>query len=194
MPKGNPNAKPPKKRKSFGRNPRGGNKKQSNYDFDAARQAIALPAANHAQIFNHASVTEAAPASEKSPLKSVYKAMLKKKVVEAESLHLQNVKLMSNLDSKDKKISAQQKTINELASLLRDEKKKSRAVIEQLMKEADSVIAEASDIQLESHAKVAAAFDKLDRTNHMKKDNIHKERQYHSNHVASCESFRFHPY
>eukprot|EP00956_Cyclotella_meneghiniana_P014526 scaffold21785_cov46-Cyclotella_meneghiniana.AAC.2 len=86
MPKGNVKPKPPKKRKSFGRNQRGGNKKNSNYNYNDARQAMSLPKANHAQISQHATITGTDPPSEKSPLKSVYKAMLKEKVQETQTL------------------------------------------------------------------------------------------------------------
>ena len=65
MPKGNKKPKPPKKRKSFGRNQRGGNKKNSNYNFNEARQAMAIPKANHAQISQHANVTSTNPPSQK---------------------------------------------------------------------------------------------------------------------------------
>lgn len=194
MAKGNPKAKPPKKRKSFGRNQRGGNKKQSSYDFHAAREAMALPKANHAQIFQHANVAGANPPSQKSPLKSEYKAMLKKKVSEVESLNSLTSDLKSNIVHKDKKISAQQERIKELASLLLNEKKKSRAVIAQLMEQADTVIAEASDIKLASDAKVAAAFETVERTKLIKKGDVHKERQYYSNHIASCKFVTFYPY
>ena len=195
----NTGAKPPKKRKALSRKIKGGNKKRTSYDYKAAREALALPKANHAQILQRASIQQATNAGEtlptqKSPLKSEYKAMLKKKTVEAETLHSQNAELKSTLCNQDKKLSAQQEKINQLASLLRDEKKKSRAVIVQLMEDADSVIAEASDIRLESDAKVASAFDTLEKTKQTKKDDIHKERQYYSNHVASCELLRYYPY
>lgn len=49
---------------------------------------------------------------------------------EDESICAQNVKLKSSIDHKEKKISAQNQRIKELASLLQDEKKKSWAVID----------------------------------------------------------------
>jgi hypothetical protein len=38
----NSNAKPPKRRKSHGRNPKGGNKKRTTYDYSAARESLGL--------------------------------------------------------------------------------------------------------------------------------------------------------
>ena len=45
MPKGNPGAKPPKRKRrgGFARNPRGGNKKRSSYDMNEARASLGLP-------------------------------------------------------------------------------------------------------------------------------------------------------
>eukprot|EP00956_Cyclotella_meneghiniana_P008939 scaffold12269_cov41-Cyclotella_meneghiniana.AAC.5 len=111
-----------------------------------------------AQIFQHPNVTGANPPSQRSPLKSEYKAMLKKKVIEVESLNSLTSDLKSNIVYKDRKISAQQERIKELASLLLNEKKKSPAVIEQLMEQADTVIAEASDIKLASNAMTGRAI------------------------------------
>ena len=196
MPKGNVKPKPPKKRKSFGRNQRGGNKKNSNYNYNDARQAMSLPKANHAQISQHATITGTDPPSEKSPLKSVYKAMLKEKVQETQTLlqekekmSSENEELKNGLGQCEKKISAQQLRIKELALLLQDEKKKSRAVIGKLMTDADSVIAEAHDIRFESEAKVSSVAGSLDKSKQRHKDALHKERQQHSNQVMSCEFY-----
>lgn len=189
----NTNAKPPKKRKAFGRNKRGGNKKQSSYDFQSAREAMALPTANHAQIIQHAIIQRATeigetPPNQKSPLKAVYKSMLKQKLGEVESLRSQNIKLKSGIDHKIDKISKQSQTIRELASLLQVEKRKSRAIIENLMMEqSDSVIAEAHDISVESDAKVSAVCHTLDRSEQRYKKKLHKERQHNFNQVESCK-------
>ena len=193
----NPGAKPPKKRKAFGRKPKGGNKKQSSYNYQSAREAMDMPTANHAQIFQYATTQHATnlghtPPNQKSPLKSVYKSMLKQKLGQVESLRKQKLELMLGIDHKDKKISSQNQRIKELASLLTDEKKKSRAVIEQLMLEADSVIAEANEISQESTAKVSAASESLDRSKQRNKDALQKERQHNFHQVASCKFILFH--
>eukprot|EP00956_Cyclotella_meneghiniana_P037683 scaffold142905_cov20-Cyclotella_meneghiniana.AAC.1 len=93
---------------------------------------MAIPKANHAQISQHANVTSTNPPSQKSPLKSVYKAMRKEKVEEAQTLlqekekmSSENEELKNGLGQCEKKISAQQLRIKELALLLQDEKKKS---------------------------------------------------------------------
>ena len=39
----NPNAKPPKRKKSHSRKVKGGNKKRSSYDYSAARESLGLP-------------------------------------------------------------------------------------------------------------------------------------------------------
>eukprot|EP00956_Cyclotella_meneghiniana_P008652 scaffold11801_cov65-Cyclotella_meneghiniana.AAC.1 len=68
------------------------------YDFHAAQEAMAfLPSANHAQIFQHPNVAGANPPSQKSPLKSEYKAMPKKKVIEVESLNSLTSDLKSDI-------------------------------------------------------------------------------------------------
>ena len=151
-----------------------------------------MPTANHAQIFQYATTQHATqagltPPNHKSPLKSVYKAMLKQKVGQVESLRQQKLELQLGLDHKDKKISSQNQRIKELASLLQDEKKKSRAVIEKLMMEADAVIAEANEISQNSTAKVSDVCDTLDRSKVRYKDAIRKERQRNHEDVASCK-------
>ena len=191
----NTNAKPPKRRKAHGRKVKGGNKKRSSYDYQAAREAMDLPpSANHAQISQTASIQHATqagltPPNQKSPLKSVYKSMLKQRASQIESLRQQKLELQVGLDHKDQKISSQKQRINELASLLQDEKRKSRAVIEKLMMEADAVIAEANDISMESTSKVAAVRVSLDSTKQRNKEAVQKERQYNNQQVASCKFF-----
>jgi hypothetical protein len=65
----NPHLKPPKKRKSLSRHKGGRDRKQSQYEFDAAREELQLPTANAQQIANPN------PTS-KSPTKREYKEML----------------------------------------------------------------------------------------------------------------------
>lgn len=191
----NPNAKPPKRRKAHGRKVKGGNKKRTSYNYPSAREAMDMPTANHAQIFQHATIQHATemghtPPNQKSPLKSVYKSMLKQQVSQIiESLRQQKMELQVGLDHKDQKISSQKQRINELASLLQDEKRKSRAVIEKLMMEADAVIAEANDISMESTSKVAAVRVSLDSSKQRNKEAVQKERQYNYQQVASCKLF-----
>ena len=108
----NTNPKLPKRKKSsgLGRKKKGGNKKRSSYNYDAARASMDMPSANHAQISQFAAAAGPNPPTQKSPLKSEYKAMLKSKVEEFESVVkekeevlTQNNELKSVLNSKDKK-------------------------------------------------------------------------------------------
>ena len=192
----NTNPKVPKRKKSsgLGRKKKGGTKKRTSYDYDAARASMALPAANHAQISQFASATAPNPPNQKSPLKSEYKAMLKSKVEEFESLVkekeevlTENHELKSVLHVKDKKISAQHAKIHDLSVLLQTEKKKSRSVISKLMTDADTVIAEAHDISFEADSKVASVSQTLDRIKDKHRVALMRERQHNSSQVAARE-------
>ena len=194
----NTNPKLPKRKKSsglgLGRKKKGGNKKRSSYNYDAARTSMAMPSANHAQISQFAAAAGPNPPTQKSPLKSEYKAMLKSKVEEFESVVkekeevlTQNNELKSVLNSKDKKISAQQAKIHDLSLLLQTEKKKSRSVISKLMSDADAVIAEAHDISFEADQKVASVSQTLDRIQQKHRVSLMKERQHNSSQVAARE-------
>eukprot|EP00956_Cyclotella_meneghiniana_P044260 scaffold309933_cov142-Cyclotella_meneghiniana.AAC.1 len=68
----NTNPKLPKRKKSsgLGRKKKGGNKKRSSYNYDAARASMAMPSANHAQISQFAAAAGPNPPTQKSPLKS----------------------------------------------------------------------------------------------------------------------------
>lgn len=155
---------------------------------------MSKPSANHAQITQFATLTGPNPPAAKSPLESEYKAMLKRKVLEVETLLeekedilTENVVLKSGLDSRDMKISAQQQRIDELTSMLKMEKKKSRAVIAKLMTDADSIIAEANNIKAATEAQAVATSKSLDKSKQKYKDVLQKERQFHFSVVSSCK-------
>ena len=80
---GNPNARPPKRRKStaFSRKIRGGNKKRSSYGLVAARESLGLPPKANAQQISCAvapSITNTI--DNPSPLKKEVKARLAEQV------------------------------------------------------------------------------------------------------------------
>jgi len=68
---------PPKRKKKFGRNPKGGNKKRSSYDYSAMRDIIGLPATNSQQITLHALQSGQNSPAPKNLAKKEYKALLR---------------------------------------------------------------------------------------------------------------------
>ena len=190
----NPNPKPPKrkKRSSISKYARGGNTRRTTYDYDAAREQIGQPNANNQTIYARAIQSGPNAPSEKSPLKSEYKSMLKQKEVEVTSLldakkkiADENSELRQSLTSKDSKIAAQKCKINELTLLLQEEKKKSRSVIAKLMDDADLVMAEAHSVKAESNEKVAAVDAVIHRTKERHKEMLHQERHQYSKQLSA---------
>ena len=111
-------------------------------------------------------------------------------LIESKSLMSEaNDDLRRELYLKDSKIASQKEKINEWASLLQLEKKKSRAAIAKLMNDADSVIAEAHSIKAESEGKIAAMGATLDRMQDRQKEVLKQERQLYSTQIATCKCF-----
>ena len=190
----NPNPKPPKrkKRSSISKYARGGNKRRTKYDYDAAREQIGQPNANNQTIYARAIQSGPNAPSEKSPLKKEYKSMLKQKEEEVNDLlgekkkmAEENAELRQNLNTKDSKIAAQKVTIQTLSQSLQQEKKKSRSTISKLMDEADMVMAEAHGVQSESEKKAAAVNVMIDRTKERHKEILHQERQQYSKQLST---------
>jgi hypothetical protein len=142
------------KRKSlFGRRIKGGKQKQSRYDYAAARESIGLPSANSQQITSAALSSDGNPTpSARSPPKKVVKALLKSEKLRSSQLESHNNKLQMGLLSEQRKNASLKEANRCLADALRQEKKKSRQAIVNLMEEVEAVMMEATkakkDLQL----------------------------------------------
>jgi hypothetical protein len=191
--------KPPKRKKKFGRNPKNNaNKKRSTYDFDSARAVLDADSINHAQIMMHASQTGPNPPAPKSPLKKQYKAMLRQKEYELVDALEENYELLEENESlrrvtemSEKKVLHFKAENRKLAQALREEKAKSRLIINKLLDEAESVIADANEIKFNAEEKMSATELAIFNERERMKLSVQKERDYNSFQVASRKLLLF---
>ena len=185
----------PKRKKKFGRNARtNSNKKRTSYDYDSAREAIGVPTANHAQLLQHTAQTGPNPPAPKSPLKKVYKAMLRAKeselvdaLEENYDLLEENEMLKKESQLSDKKVLHFKEENRKLAEALRVEKVNSRLTITKLLEDAEAVIAEANEIKFDADEKITAAELAMHNERERMKHAVQKERDFNSFQVASRE-------
>ena len=93
----NPHPKPPKKRMSLSRHKGGRDRKQSQYEFDAAREELQLPTANAQQIANP-------NPTPKSPTKREYKNILLQEKSKNEALFAEMEEMKLAAEAKHRKI------------------------------------------------------------------------------------------
>ena len=94
---------PPKRKKKFGMNPKGGSKKRSTYDYSAVRDVIGLPADNFEQITLHAIQSCPNPPAPKSPAKKEYKALLEAEESKVQDLLSKNQQLSKGIETGNRK-------------------------------------------------------------------------------------------
>jgi hypothetical protein len=192
----NPNAKPPKRKKSHGRKVKGGNKKHTNYDYAAARETLALPAnATSQEIAHHATLGDrlndnAVPAI-KSPLKSEYKAMLMDERAKNEGLAAKAEKAVKAVAKKEHKILSLKDENKMLALALRDEREKSRLTILKLLDDAEIVISDANSMKSDAEQKMSVAELTVFNEQERMKLSVQKEGEYNYFQVASRKLLSF---
>jgi hypothetical protein len=183
----NPNAKPPKRKKSFSRNPKGakgGKQKRSSYDFDAAREELGLSAnANAQEIASRASADDVDPLNPlppavKSPLKKEYKAMLREEQEKSRNLVAKAENAEMQVKAKERKILSLKDDNKQLAEALRMEKEKSRVTVLKLMNDAELIIQEAHGIVFDSEEKMSAKELSIQKEKERMQDAVSKERDY----------------
>ena len=191
----NPNAKPPKRKKSHSRKVKGGNKKRSSYDYSAARESLGLPTNATAQeISFHATAgdrlndVDATPA-DKSPLKKEYKAMLFEERAKNVEFTAKAEKAEKAVESKERKIFSLKDENKQLAATLREDREKSRLTINKLISDAELVIEQANEIKLDAEAKMSAAELSAYKQKEKMQESVNKERQYVSAREAAREYF-----
>ena len=155
---------PPKRKKKLGRNPKVDHKKWSTYDYSAARDIIGLPAANFRQITLHALQSGPNPPSPNSPAKKEYEDMLEAEESMLHDLLSKNQQLQKSIEAGNKKLPSLKAAKQQLATALWEERKKSQLVIAQLLEEAETIMAEAYNIQLSSDFNASLAKEWTEET------------------------------
>ena len=157
---GNPNAKPPKKRKAtaYSRKIRGGNSKRSSFDYAGVRDLYGLDSDTNPQqvgfaIAPSSTNTRANP----SPVKHVVKARLAEQVHQNALLSLDFDKAQKNVTLKSQQIFSLKQQNRDLSRALQVEKKKSRETIAHLLADAERIMSDACDVELEAGRKMSAA-------------------------------------
>ena len=189
---GNPNAKPPKKRKAsaFSRKIRGGNSKRSSFDYAGARDLCGLDSdANPQQVGFAIAPSTTNTRANPSPFKQVVKARLADQVNQNVLLSIDFDKAQKNVTLKSQQILTLKQQNRELSRALQVEKKKSRATIAHLLADAERIMSDACDVELEAGRKMSAAEYQLsmerDRLNCTKqsvdmKISLEKEKSKHN--------------
>ena len=157
---GNPNARPPKRRKStaLSRKIRGGNKKRSSYDLVAARESLGLPPKANAQQISCAvapSVTNTV--DNPSPLKKEVKARLAEQVNKNLLLTKEVSEAQKSVTHKTNQIQTLKQKVRDLSDALQIERKKSRDTIAKLLSDAERIMSDACEIESEADRKIHAA-------------------------------------
>jgi hypothetical protein len=200
MAKGNPNPKPPRRKKKLGRH-RGGDRKQTTYDHDATRESLGLLANANAQeiAFAASAGNEAnthnndARVTESSALKREYNAMLIKERARNQELAAKAEKAEKVVESKQRKIMSLKDENKLLAAALREEKTKSRLTILKLISDAELIIAEANEIKFSADEKLSAAELELQKEREKMQSNAEKQREYMSVREATRELISYVP-
>jgi hypothetical protein len=133
----------------------------------------------------HASQTGPKPPAPKSPLKKQYKAMLCQKEYELVDVLEENYKLLEENESlrrdtelNEKKVLHFKEENRKLAQALRDEKSKSRLIINKLLDKAESVIADANEIKFNAEEKMSATELAIFNERERMKLSVQKEQDY----------------
>ena len=118
--------KPPRRRRiGIGRK-----KKESNYNYGAARASLNAPHAHHFQVYS-ATVSSNINAVEETP--PVISPTMEEVKAERDMLHSIAIGLEHKLDSSSKKIESLESKSRSLSNSLKEEKLKSRTAMEQLL-------------------------------------------------------------
>lgn len=149
--------KPPKWTRTLSRNPKGGHRKRTTYDYATASSAMVQPVPT-ASITTHAKQNAPEPLPPKSPLKKLYKTMLQDEQSKVGRLNVMNSLLQKNMEAKDKNDSVL-KDKRQLSALLQEAREKSRLTITKLLNKVEWVIVEANNIKFNAKPMVASAVD-----------------------------------
>jgi hypothetical protein len=183
----NPNAKPPKRKKTYSRNPqgaKGGKQKRSSYNFDAAREELGLSANANAQVIASRAIADDVdplnplPPAVKSPLKKEYKAMLREEREKSQNLAAKVENAEMQVKAKERKILSLKDDNKQLAEALRIEKEKSRVAVLKLMNDAELIIEEAHRIVFDAEEKMSAKELTIQKEKERMQDAVSKERDY----------------
>ena len=136
---------------------RGGDRKRSSYDYEAAYETLGIdsPARGGQQIVSalmHAKASTKPPPPPPSPNKTAVKRQVKNLKSTVKSLKKSDAAKDKKMASKDKKIATQDLNIRDLLQQLRLEKKTSNTIMNDTMSKAVEAMDEA--VQLREKAKV----------------------------------------
>eukprot|EP00956_Cyclotella_meneghiniana_P030815 scaffold78775_cov36-Cyclotella_meneghiniana.AAC.2 len=156
---GNPNPKPPKRRRSgISRHGRGKKQKISNYNMEEARANVGLPnSASFTQVLSRTLQSGPNPPPVRSPPKRVVKAKLKEKEAENEVLTRDLNVAQKDATVKDQQIKTLKDQLRDLSQHLKTEKKKSRDTIAKLLAQAELIMSDACGVEKEAAKKLSAA-------------------------------------
>lgn len=186
----NPGRNRQKRKRSSGisRKPKGGNKKRSSFDYDAAREELGIPNANSQQITSHAMESGSNPRAPRSPLKKEIKRQLKQKEEEVKTLNTQVKTLQTGTNRLGTKVSSLQQQVRQLSHDLRQEKHKSRLAMEKLLHDAELTIGEANNVRIELDAKMSAVELAVEKEREKTNKKVNEERQFMAKSMSACES------
>jgi hypothetical protein len=173
----NPHPKQPKRKKRsvHSRGVRSGKRKRSGFDYNEAREELGLPNANSQQIaaeFLQAGAN-ARPPKGKSPPKHEIKKQLVEKDKQITKLQLGNERM-------ERKMVSLKVRVRDLSQALMDEKKKSRLAMQQLLDDAESMLAESTMQRDDLDSKMSAAELAIEKERQRVQDAVRDERKFMS--------------
>lgn len=185
----NPGRNRQKRKRSSGisRKAKGGQQKQTTFDYAAAREEIGIHNANSQQITSYAIEAGPAPKAPRSPLKKVIKKQLKEKEEEVKDLNNQVTMLQAGKACLDSKVSSLKQQVRQLSDDLRQEKHKSRLAMEKLLHDAELTIAEANDVRVDLDSKMSAAELAFEKQRERTKERVEEERQFMASQMSARE-------
>jgi hypothetical protein len=181
----NPRPNPPKrkKRSSCSRRKSGGEQKQSNYDYAAAREEIGVPIANSQQVTSAAlwSGTNPRAPKTKSPVKRVIKAQLNRQ-------RNKITKLETGRERLEMKVDSLKKQVRDFSIALKNEKEKSRLAMAKLLDDAEKMMADSIGDGIDLDRKMSAAELAAEKERLRAIDAIQEERRYASERISARKS------